>query len=904
MRQRQAVAIAVLLALPLLCFFQAARQRGVFFVHDIQFYFYPIHKSAAALVKHGELPLWNPYAYGGMPLLGDIQTALLYPPNWLFFILPAETAFSYAVLLQFCLAGLGMYLFLRGLQLGAASSFQGAVAFMFCGFMTARVVHLSILGATALIPWVFLCSQRALRGGRALWKAAAAVAVALQVFSGHPQVPIYTAGALALFALVQGLEQRAGDGDARWLYRMPGRLLIILGLGYGLAAVQLLPLNELVGHSHRSGRLSYDFIFGNSSGINDWLLLLYPYAFGSLREGLYAAAPIVDPSLGSPLWEHASYVGILPLSLAALVIWCFASRLRARRAQAHTAASGLPSAETGHREAYASLHLWGFLVCLVGLSLLVASGRNTPFSYVLYHLPVLGKLRDMERAMVLADFALASLAAIGCELLWQERRPMPEPLRRRLQPIAIATLAVPALVLAVIRLPPVKGLLRPQVIENLVLTRWNALIPLALALASAGLLLWTARRGRPGAPLQALSVGLVLIDMGSFAASFNPTTDPRLYRQPPQVMAALDPQVESSHRGLFVSLRLSLAKMALTSAGLLGGLSLGREGPSVQVAAGVMLAARRWLPQRSAVTEQGLLVAGGAAGIAAAFNTPLGGVMFAIEELSRSPEQRNSGLIIAAIVLAGLVAVSLFGNGTYFGVIQVPALDISLLGPGVLVALVGGIAGGLFSRLLIGSLTGRSPDAASRWRARRPVLFAMACGLAVAVIGVASGGATFGSGYTYTRNLLEGAESTPVLHVALKFLATWLTAWSGVPGGIFAPALTIGASLGNDVAWLTGSAHAPALIALGMAAFLAAATQAPLTAFIIVMEMVDGHAMVLSLMACALVASGLSRLISRPLYATLARAQLERLPERATTPAAEHGPLHEPGGGVPTGPHP
>lgn len=353
----------------------------------------------------------------------------------------------------------------------------------------------------------------------------------------------------------------------------------------------------------------------------------------------------------------------------------------------------------------------------------------------------------------------------------------------------------------------------------------------------------------------------------------------------PQVMAALDPGLPPAHRGLFVSLRLTLAKMALTATGLLGGLSLGREGPSVQIAAGVMHAARRWLPARSAVTEQGLLVAGGAAGIAAAFNTPLAGVMFAIEELSRRPEQRNSGLIIAAIVLAGLVAVSILGNGTYFGVIQVPALDLALIGPGVLVALAGGLAGGLFSRLLIASLAGRGRDAPSRWRARRPVLFAMGCGLAVAVIGVATGGATFGSGYTYTRGLLEGTESTPVLHVTLKFLATWLTAWSGVPGGIFAPALTIGASLGHDVATLTGSPHGPALIALGMAAFLAAATQAPLTAFIIVMEMVDGHAMVLSLMACALVASGLSRLIGRPLYATLARAQLERVPPAPVTAA-------------------
>lgn len=546
-RFRQAAFIIVLLALPLLCFLAAARQRGVFFVHDIQFYFYPIHASAAALFKHGELPLWNPYAYGGMPLVGDIQTALLYPPNWLFFILPTDAAFSYAVILQFCIAGLGMYLFLRQLQLGAASSFVGAVAFMFCGFMTARVVHLSILGATALIPWVFLCGRRALGEGRARWKAAAAVAIALQVFSGHPQVPIYTACALALFALLQALEQRTRDGDTRWLYRTPGRLLVILCLGYGLAAVQLLPLNELVGHSHRSGRLSYDFIFGNSSGLNDWLLLLFPYAFGALREGLYAATPIVDPSLGSPLWEHSSYVGVLPLSLAAFVIWCFASRLRERRA-----ASGFASAEAESREAYTSFHLWAFLACLLGLSLLVAGGRNTPFSYILYQLPVLGKLRDMERAMVLADFALAALAAIGCELLWQKSQPISEPLRRRLQRIAIATLVVPALVLAVLRLPPVQGQLRPQVVENLVLTRWNAVIPLALALASAGLLLWSARRGRGGPLLQALAVGLVLIDLVSFAASFNPTTDPRLYRQPPQVMAALGAEAAPFRKATFL----------------------------------------------------------------------------------------------------------------------------------------------------------------------------------------------------------------------------------------------------------------------------------------------------------------------------------------------------------------
>ena len=345
----------------------------------------------------------------------------------------------------------------------------------------------------------------------------------------------------------------------------------------------------------------------------------------------------------------------------------------------------------------------------------------------------------------------------------------------------------------------------------------------------------------------------------------------------PQVMAALDSSVDDSNRHLFVSIKLTLAKAALTAWGLLAGLSIGREGPSVQIAAGVMHWARRWLPQRSAVTEHGLLVVGGAAGIAAAFNTPLGGVMFAIEELSRTPEQRSSGLLIAGIVLAGLVAVSFDGNATYFGVIRVPEVGWSLIGPGLLVALCSGVAGGLFARLMIVSLSGLGADGFSRWRGKRPVAFATACGLLVAVIGITTDGATFGSGYAHTRAMLQGSEDTPAVFVLLKFIATWLTAWSGVPGGIFAPSLAIGAALGNDIAMLTQYPHAATLIALGMAGFLAAATQAPLTSFIIVMEMVDGHGMVLSLMASALVASGISRVLSRPLYATLAQMQLGRL---------------------------
>lgn len=348
----------------------------------------------------------------------------------------------------------------------------------------------------------------------------------------------------------------------------------------------------------------------------------------------------------------------------------------------------------------------------------------------------------------------------------------------------------------------------------------------------------------------------------------------------PQVMAALTPDVPKTSRRLYVSLKLSVAKMLLATWGLLAGLSLGREGPSVQIAAGVMHHARHWLPARSQVSEHGLMLAGGAAGIAAAFNTPLGGVMFAIEELSRKPEQRSNGLLLAAIVLAGLMAVSIYGNSTYFGVIRVQNLGAALLLPGLLVALCSGVAGGLFARLMVISLAGRSGDWFSRFRQKAPVRFAAACGLAVAVLGLVSHGDTFGSGYGHTRAMLDGQGEASPFYVLLKFVATWITAWAGVPGGLFAPALAIGGALGNDIAQLTAYPNAPTLIALGMAGFLAAVTQAPLTAFIIVMEMVDGHALVLSLMASALIASGVSRLISVPLYTALAELQLLRLPPK------------------------
>ncbi|WP_082876847.1 chloride channel protein [Hydrogenophaga crassostreae] len=363
----------------------------------------------------------------------------------------------------------------------------------------------------------------------------------------------------------------------------------------------------------------------------------------------------------------------------------------------------------------------------------------------------------------------------------------------------------------------------------------------------------------------------------------------------PQVMAAIDPEVNSAARRHFVSFRLTIAKMGLGTITMLAGLSAGREGPSVQVAAGVMHGARHWLRPGSAINDHALLVAGGAAGIAAAFNAPLAGVVFAIEELSKRMDSRNNSVIISAIVVAGLVSISFFGNLTYFGTIAVPRLSWAAFWPGLVVVVVCGLLGGLFARLLAASIEGL-PDRFSRWRHKKPVRFAAGAGLAVAAIGIVSGGATYGAGADELRNMLAGESDISRLYVLLKFVATWITSWSGVPGGIFAPSLSIGAGVGHDVAQLfagTNSALAPSLIALGMAAYLAAATQAPLTSFIIVMEMINGRSMVLSLMAAAMLASLIARLISRPLYHTLSSLMINAVfktnepPERSETDAAE-----------------
>lgn len=335
----------------------------------------------------------------------------------------------------------------------------------------------------------------------------------------------------------------------------------------------------------------------------------------------------------------------------------------------------------------------------------------------------------------------------------------------------------------------------------------------------------------------------------------------------PQAIAARHLRDPESRRRLLAP-RTMVGKILLTLLGLAGGASIGREGPTVQVGAALMVGCGRLAGLKG---HHGLVLAGAAAGVAAAFNTPLAGIVFAIEEMARSYENRASGLVMVAVVLAGISSLAVTGNYAYFGRTDVAITQAQGWIAMAVCGLAGGLAGGLFSRAVIEA--GRLLPLWLRGVAvRRPVLFAASCGLIIALIGVAAGGLTFGTGYHAARMALDGTEDLPWWFAPAKLAATAVSTLSGIPGGLFAPSLSVGAGIGSALSPLLADVPGPAMIMLGMVAYFAGVTQSPITAFVIVMEMTANQGMVVPLMASAMIAYGVSRMVCPvPLYHALAR---------------------------------
>ncbi|MDE3208020.1 MAG: chloride channel protein [Pseudomonadota bacterium] len=324
-----------------------------------------------------------------------------------------------------------------------------------------------------------------------------------------------------------------------------------------------------------------------------------------------------------------------------------------------------------------------------------------------------------------------------------------------------------------------------------------------------------------------------------------------------------------NERKNLLSLKIAFSKMLVTLLGLFAGASIGREGPTVQVGSSIMYAIGSRMNVRQRTLEKAMILAGGAAGIAAAFNTPLAGVVFAIEELSRNFEERTSGTVITAIIIAGITSLALMGNYSYFG--HTPT---ALVAPRDWVAvplcgIIGGLLGGLYSRILLTAAKGIRGKLGYFMR-DKPILFSLVCGLIIGIIGILSHNTTYCTGYNEAKTIVEGKGIMPASFGILKMLASIVSYVSGIPGGIFSPSLAVGAGFGANLSQLIPYAPAAATILLGMAAYFAGVVQAPITVFVIVTEMTDNHNMAIPLMAVSLIATATSKLVCRePIYKAL-----------------------------------
>ena len=356
----------------------------------------------------------------------------------------------------------------------------------------------------------------------------------------------------------------------------------------------------------------------------------------------------------------------------------------------------------------------------------------------------------------------------------------------------------------------------------------------------------------------------------------------------PQVMYALERvnRGDRSSRAIMAinGLRTAAVKVCSAVLALMGGASIGREGPSAQIAAGVFQAIchpfRRWTGK---LELRSMLVAGASSGIAAAFNAPLAGVTFALEELAPQNFRDVKNAVLLAIIVAGGTTQALMGNYVYFGQHVTHRTPISTQ---ILACLLVGIACGLLSSLFCRLTLHLRRIIASKTERQRKFFVPLSISVAVLAMVFLTHGHSMGPGRELALTALQRQGDLSVIDVVGKFVSTLLSFVSGIAGGIFAPSLSIGAGVGNMVAGLDFGSSVVFCGILGMAAFLTGVTQAPLTSIIIVTEMTDKHDSVLPIMCVSLVSFVVARATQRGSLYHMIAEQLEQQNAAAAVAAA------------------
>lgn len=333
----------------------------------------------------------------------------------------------------------------------------------------------------------------------------------------------------------------------------------------------------------------------------------------------------------------------------------------------------------------------------------------------------------------------------------------------------------------------------------------------------------------------------------------------------PQVMAGIELSTPTQHRhtDYLLSLRVAAVKVVSSVVLLLGGGVIGREGPTIQIAAAIFRAINRLQPAGwPQLSRQIALVTGGAAGLAAAFNTPLGGIVFVVEELTQIHLSQFRMAVFTAVIIAGLTAQEFLGSYLYLGYPSLTPAGGWMLATVALVAIICGLAGALFAKALLWL---------NNFRKRFTSLGAQAgwvigCGLGLATLAYVVGTSAVGTGKPIINHLLFQNDNLTAWYLfPVRFAGMALSYSSGGAGGVFATSLSAGAILADGMARLVGIAVADRnmLILVGMVSFLTGVVRSPFTAAILVLEMTDRHGVIFQLLLSGLLAQGIASVVDR-----------------------------------------
>lgn len=334
----------------------------------------------------------------------------------------------------------------------------------------------------------------------------------------------------------------------------------------------------------------------------------------------------------------------------------------------------------------------------------------------------------------------------------------------------------------------------------------------------------------------------------------------------PQVMAAVELANPKEHKKIrsLLSLKIIVFKILSSVILVIGGGAVGREGPTIQVAGSVFRKVNEYLPDWwPKISKKNMIMTGAAAGLAAAFNTPLGGIVFAVEELSKTHINYFKTALFTAVIIAGLTAQTLAGSYLYLGYPKTNDVSLMIMFP---IMLVAGTAGILASQLSVIMLK------ITEWKKRKlktdraNVVFLVISALIIASIAYFINREILGSGKEIMERILYTDEKHEEWYVpVLRMFGPALSFTSGGAGGIFAPALTAGATVGSVISgFIDLSPNETNVVVLGgMVAFLTGITRAPFTSAIIVLEMTDRHSLIFHLMLAGMVSSIASILVSR-----------------------------------------